>query len=130
MKCNFMLSALPNVWKEDMNLESQLDATCKGTLCLEKTWMTKSLASSVEVMVSCVRMKTLCFDSRSTMDDQDGVEAGGWRKFLDEVHGDGVPGSFWDWELLQESIGLVMLWLGSHTGGAGLAVVLNEGTEE
>ena len=22
------------------------------------------------------------------------------------------------------------LWLGSHTGGAGLAVVLNEGTEE
>ena len=23
-----------------------------------------------------------------------------------------------------------MLWLGSHTGGAGLAVVLNEGTEE
>ena len=23
-----------------------------------------------------------------------------------------------------------MLWLGSHTGGAGLAVVLNKGTEE
>ena len=35
-----------------------------------------------------------------------------------------------DWELLQESVGLVMLWLGSHTGGAGLAIVLNEGTEE
>ena len=23
-----------------------------------------------------------------------------------------------------------MLWLGSHTGGAGLAIVLNEGAEE
>ena len=62
--------------------------------------------------------------------DQDGVKAGGWRKVLDEIHGDGVPGSFQDQELLQESIGSVMLWLGSHTGGAGLAVVLNEGVEE
>ena len=61
---------------------------------------------------------------------KDGVEAGGWRKFLDEVHGDGVPGSFWDQELLQKSIGSVMLWLGLHTGGAGLAIVLNQGTEE
>ena len=63
-------------------------------------------------------------------DDQDGVEAGGRRKFLNEIHGDGVPGSFWDQELLQESIGLVTLWLGSHTGGAGLAVVFNKGAEE
>ena len=63
-------------------------------------------------------------------DDQDGVKAGGWRKFLNEIHGDGVPGSFQDQKLLQESIGSVMLWLGSHTGGAGLAVVLNEGTVE
>ena len=37
---------------------------------------------------------------------------------------------FWDWELFQESIGSVTLWLGSHTGGAGLAVVLNESAEE
>ena len=37
---------------------------------------------------------------------------------------------FRDWELLQKSVGLVTLWLGSHTGGAGLAVVLDEGTEE
>ena len=62
--------------------------------------------------------------------DQDGVKARGWGKFLYEVHGDGVPGLFWDQELLQESIGLVTLWHGSHTGGAGLAVVLNEGVEE
>ena len=62
--------------------------------------------------------------------DQEGVEARGWRKFLDEVHGDEVPGLFWDWELLQESVGSVMLWLGSHKSGAGLAVVLNKGAEE
>ena len=37
---------------------------------------------------------------------------------------------FQDQELLQESVGSVTLWLGSHTGGAGLAVVLNEGAEE
>ena len=41
-----------------------------------------------------------------------------------------APGSFWDWKLLQKSIELVTLWLGLHTGGAGLAVVLNEGVEE
>ena len=68
MKCNFMSSALPSVQKkEDMNSEPQLDVTCEGTPCLEKTWMMKSLASSAEVMVLCVRMKMLCFDSRSTM---------------------------------------------------------------
>ena len=38
-------------------------------------------------------------------EDMDGVKAGGQRKFLDEVHGDGVPGSFQDRELLQESVG-------------------------
>ena len=32
--------------------------------------------------------------------------------------------------MLQESVGSVTLWLGSHTSGAGLAVVLDEGTEE
>ena len=32
--------------------------------------------------------------------------------------------------MLQESVGSVTLWLGSHTGGAGLAVVLNKGVEE
>ena len=37
---------------------------------------------------------------------------------------------FWDWELLQESVGSVTLWLGSHTGGAGIAIVLNQGVEE
>ena len=63
-----MSSALPSVQKkEDMNSEPQLDVTCEGTPCLEKTWMTKSLASLVEVMVSCVGMKMLCFDSQSTM---------------------------------------------------------------
>ena len=57
------------------------------------------------------------------------VEAGGWRKFLDEIHGDGIPGSFQDWELLQESVRSVMLQLESHTG-AGLAIVLKKGAEE
>ena len=68
MKCNLMLSALPSVWKnEDTNLEPPSDVTCEGTPCLEKTWMTKRLASMVEVMVSYVGMKMLCFDSQSTM---------------------------------------------------------------
>ena len=63
-----MLSALSSVQKkEDTNLEPRLDVTCEGTPCLEKTWMTKSLASWADVMVSCVRMKMLCFESRSTM---------------------------------------------------------------
>ena len=68
MKWSFILSALPSVWKkEDTNSEPQLDMTCEGTPCLEKTWITKSLASSAEVMVLCVGMKMLCFDSQSTM---------------------------------------------------------------
>ena len=63
-----MSSALPTVWKkEDTNLEPQLDVTWEGTQCLEKTWMTKSLGSSAEVMVSCVRVKMLCFDSQSAI---------------------------------------------------------------
>ena len=63
-----MSSALPSARKkEDTNSEPQLDVTCEGTPCLEKTWMMKSLASLVEVMVLCVGMKMLCFDSRSTM---------------------------------------------------------------
>ena len=32
--------------------------------------------------------------------------------------------------MLQESVGSVTLWLGSHTSGAGLAVVLDKGSEE
>ena len=68
VKCNFMSSALPSVLKkDDTNSEPQLDVTCEGTPCLEKTWMTKSLASLADVMVSCVRMKMLCFESRSMM---------------------------------------------------------------
>ena len=43
--------------------EPRLDVMWEGTLCLEKTWMTKSLASLAEVIVSCVGMKMLCFDS-------------------------------------------------------------------
>ena len=63
-----MLSALPSVWKkEDMNSEPRLDVTWEGTPCLEKTWMMKSLASSAEVMVLCVRMKMFYFDSQSMM---------------------------------------------------------------
>ena len=62
-----MLSALPSVRKkEDTNSKPRWDVMWEGTP-LEKTWMTKSLASSVEVMVSCVGIKMLCFDSQSTM---------------------------------------------------------------
>ena len=62
-----MSSVLPSVWKEDMNSEPQSDVMCEGTPCLEKTWIMKSLASSAEVMVLCVRMRMLCFDSQSMM---------------------------------------------------------------
>ena len=38
-------------------------------------------------------------------DNKDGIETrGGW-EFLNEVHGNGIPRMFWDWELLKESIG-------------------------
>ena len=63
-----MSSALPSVQKkEDTNLDPRSDVTCEETLFLEKTWMMKSLASLAEVMVLCVGMKMLCFNSQSTM---------------------------------------------------------------
>ena len=52
--------------KCDVNSEPQLQVTCMGTLCLLKTWITKSLASSGAVMSSMVGMKIPCLESRST----------------------------------------------------------------
>ena len=51
------------------------------------------------------------------------------RSFFDEVHRNGIPWSFRDGELFEESIGLVMLWLGSHTSDTGLAELLYVSTE-
>ena len=90
--------------------------------------MTKSLASLADVMVLCVGMKMLCFESQSTMTRMVSKPEDGGSFLMKSIEME--SGSFWDWKLLQESIGSVMLFLGSHTGGAGLAAVLNKGAEE
>ena len=56
--------------------------------------------------------------------DQDSVKSGGRRKFFDEVHRNGIPWLFRDGELFEGSVGLVTLWLGSHTSDTGLAELL------
>jgi len=43
---------------------------------------------------------------------------------LNEVHRNGIPWSFRDEELFERSIGLVTLWLESHTSDTGLAELL------
>ena len=62
-------------------------------------------------------------------DDKDGGKSVGLGKLLDEVHGDGVPGTIGDRKLLHGSIGLVTRGLGTPAGGTGCAVVLDESTE-
>jgi len=61
--------------------------------------------------------------------DQDSVKPREWRKFLNEVHKNEIPWSFRDGELFKRSIGLVMLWLGSHTSDTELAELLYIGME-
>ena len=56
--------------------------------------------------------------------NQDSVKPGGWQKFLDEVYRNGIPWSFRDGELFERSIGLITLWLGSHTSDIGLTELL------
>jgi len=51
-------------------------------------------------------------------DDQDGSEARGGRKLLDEIHGNGVPRALQNGELFQEAIRLVAWHLGMGAGSA------------
>ena len=60
-------------------------------------------------------------------DDQNSGESEGFRKLLDEVHGDGIPGLLGDRELLESSVGLVSLWFVPHACGARLAEVPDKG---
>ena len=63
-----MSSAFPSDRKnKEMNSEPLSEVTCEGTLCLEKTWRTNSLASIGAVIVSMVGMKIDCLESRSIM---------------------------------------------------------------
>ena len=58
----------PRVWKKDnTNSISQLELTCDGTPCLEKTWSMNSLVSSGTLIVLTVGMKMDCLMSWSTM---------------------------------------------------------------
>src|SRR6266481_7062949 len=59
-------------------------------------------------------------------DDLYGRIARGRWELLNEIHQDGIPGPLRDRELLQEAIGPVLLWLRMGTGGARLAIVLDE----
>ena len=62
-------------------------------------------------------------------DDKDGGKSVGLGKLLNEVHGDGVPGTIGDWKLLYSSIGLVTRSLRTFASGTRCAVVLDECTE-
>ena len=62
-----MSSALPkDRQKCEMNSEPLSEVTCEGTPCLEKTCRTKSWASSCEVTVSVVGIKSACLVNQST----------------------------------------------------------------
>ncbi len=59
-------------------------------------------------------------------DNQDGGEAGGRWKLLNEVHRYGVPWALGDRELFEQAVRLVVRGFGMGTGGTGGHVVLNE----
>ena len=62
-----MSKAVPSDWKKcEMNSEPQSQVTWARMLCFKKTWMTKSRARSLEMMVSWVTIKIPCLDSWST----------------------------------------------------------------
>ena len=72
MKCSFMSKAFPREQKKwETNSEPLSEVTCEGTPCLENTCRTNSRARSAEVMVSCVGIKTPCFDNLSTTTKMD-----------------------------------------------------------
>ncbi|EJF59971.1 hypothetical protein DICSQDRAFT_63901 [Dichomitus squalens LYAD-421 SS1] len=62
-------------------------------------------------------------------DNQDVCETVRVWQLLDEVHGDGVPWTLRDRELLEGSVGKVTESFGSRAGGTGLAVVLDKELE-
>ena len=57
--------------------------------------------------------------------DQDSGEAGGRGELFYEIHGDGIPWSLGDGELLEHTVGTVTRGLRASTGGAGLDVVFD-----
>src|SRR3984957_8094123 len=63
----FFKAFLRDLKKWEMNSGPRSDVTWAGTPCLENTWITKSSASCVDMMVSWVAMKIACFVSRSTI---------------------------------------------------------------
>ena len=68
MKCSFMSRTFPSEQKKaKTNSEPQLEVTCEGTPCLEKTWRTKNLANIRDVMVSMVGIKIDCLVRWSTI---------------------------------------------------------------
>ena len=46
---------------------------------------------------------------------------------FNEIHGDGVPQAFRDWELFQQAIGLVAWDLGTGARGARRDIILDKG---
>ena len=61
MKCSFMSRTFPSEWKKaETNSKPQLEVTCEGMPCLEKTWRMNNLVNIGDVMVSMVRIKIDC----------------------------------------------------------------------
>ena len=58
-------------------------------------------------------------------DYENGCEAQRGGELLDEVHGDGIPWSFGNWELFEQPIGSVTRGFCSGAGGAGFDVVFD-----
>ena len=71
-------------------------------------------------MVSYVGMNMACLDNY-----EDGCEARRGGELLNEVHGDGIPWSFGNQELFEQSVGSVMRGFCSGAGGAGFDVVFD-----
>ena len=84
--------------KDDTYSIPQLEVTCDGTLCLEKTWSTNSLVSSGALIISTVGMKMDCLLSWSMMarmvsKPEDGGSFS--MKFMEmEFHGHSGTGSY------------------------------------
>jgi len=56
--------------------------------------------------------------------NQDSVKPEEWWKFLNKVYRNRILWSFRDRKLFERSIGLMTLWLGSHTSDTGLTELL------
>ena len=68
VKWSLISRAVPREQKKwETNSEPWSDVTLDGTLCFEKTWMTKSHANSTEVILSWVGINMACFDRQSTI---------------------------------------------------------------